>query len=154
MKNKILVITGMFFLFASCTNNSIYRQNKHISETGWHKDSVVQFVANVTDTVNLFDIYITTRNTNDYSLQNLFLFVQTTSPYENFIVDTVNILLADDYGQWTGKSISRIWENNFLLRKNIKFANKGNYKFAINQAMRYDILNGISDVAIHIERAE
>jgi gliding motility-associated lipoprotein GldH len=141
----------MFFLLASCTNNSIYRQNKQISDNGWHKDSIVQFAANITDTVKPFDIYISTRNTNAYPRQNLFLFVKTTSPQGNFVVDTINILLADDYGQWTGKRISRIWENRFLFRKNVKFANKGNYKFAITQGMRYDVLEGISDVAVNIE---
>ena len=154
MKSKIFIIAGIFFLLVSCTDNSIYKQNRRISDDGWHKDSVVQFVAKIADTANYFDIYITIRNKNDYPCQNLFMFVQSISPQGNYIVDTLNFLLADDYGRWAGKSISRIWENDFLFRKNVKFASKGNYTFKISQGMRYDILDGISDVAINIEPAE
>jgi gliding motility-associated lipoprotein GldH len=151
MKSKIVTILCIIILFASCADNSIYRQSKQIADTGWHKDSIVQFVANVADTVNYFDIYINIRNTNEYPRQNLYLFVKSESPLGNFIVDTLNLPLADDYGRWTGKSISRIWENNFLFRKNVKFANKGKYIFDIQQGMRYDMLDGISDVGIEIK---
>ena len=144
----------MFFLFVGCTNNSIYRQSKHIENECWHKDSVVQFVVNIADTVNYFDIYINVRNTNEYPRQNLFLFVQTISPLGISLVDTVNILLADDYGLWTGKNISRIWEKNVLLFGNVKFAKSGDYIFKINQGMRFDLLNGISDVAMNIEHVK
>lgn len=154
MKNKIFIIAVMFFLAVSCTDNSIYRQTKHIADNGWNKDSIVQFNANIDDTVNFFDICINVRNTNDYPLQNLFLFVKTVSPYGNSIVDTLNFLLADDYGRWTGKGISRIWETGFRFRENVKFANKGNYIFKISQGMRYDILHGISDIAVSIEYAQ
>jgi len=154
MKNKILLIAVMVFLFASCTDNSIYKQNKHIENNCWHKDSAVQFVANIDDTVSFFDICINVRNTNDYPYQNLFLFVQTSSPLGISLADTLNVLLADDYGHWTGKSISRIWENNVMLLKNVKFARKGDYIFKINQGMRHDILNGISDIALNIEHAK
>jgi gliding motility-associated lipoprotein GldH len=114
----------------------------------------VQFAANITDTVNFFDIYINIRNTNDYPRQNLFLFVQTTSPHGNSITDTIDICLADNYGRWTGKKISRIWENNVFLLKNVQFADKGNYVFEITQGMRYDILNGISDLGLCIEHTK
>ncbi|MDR1984327.1 MAG: gliding motility lipoprotein GldH [Prevotellaceae bacterium] len=151
MRNKLFAVLSTIILFVSCTDSSIYRQSKQIAAEGWNKDSTVQFIAPIADTINEFDIYIHVRNTNDYPRQNLYLFVKTTSPHGNFIVDTINLLIADDYGQWTGRSISRIWENNFLFRKNVKFANSGKYKFDIQQGMRYDILNGISDVSIEIK---
>ncbi|MDR2652621.1 MAG: gliding motility lipoprotein GldH [Prevotellaceae bacterium] len=154
MKNKLFILACIIILFASCIDNSIYRQSKPIATEGWHKDSIAQFAVPVTDTINEFDISISIRNTNDYPLQNLYLFVKTTSPRGISIADTINLLIADDYGKWTGKSISRIWENNFPYLKNIKFANSGKYIFEIRQGMRYDILNGISDVGIEINRKQ
>lgn len=149
-KTKLFAILCIFIALASCTDTSVYRKGKRIAPEGWGKDSIVQFVAPIVDTINDFDIYINIRNTNDYPLQNLFVFVQTTSPLGNTIVDTLNLPIADDYGRWTGKSVSRIWENDFLYRRNVKFANQGEYTFTIQQGMRNDILNGISDVGIEI----
>jgi gliding motility-associated lipoprotein GldH len=150
MKNKLLALFCLGLLLASCSDNSIYRHNIKISEQGWNKDSVAQFVVPVVDTVEQFDIFITVRNTNDYPRENLYLFVKTLSPQGNFAVDTLNFFLADIYGNWTGKSISRIWDNKFPYRTKVKFAHKGNYTFEIEQAMRYNNLNGISDVGIEI----
>jgi gliding motility-associated lipoprotein GldH len=138
-------------MLVSCNDNNIYRQNKQIDIGGWDKDSTAQFVASVADTLGSFNIYINVRNTNDYPKENLFLFVKTISPQGNFIVDTVNFFLADDYGKWTGKKVSRIWDNKFLFRNNVRFANTGDYTFIIQHGMRYDILDGIGDVGIQIE---
>jgi gliding motility-associated lipoprotein GldH len=154
MKNKLFTFVCIIILFASCIDNSIYRQSKPIAAEGWHKDSAVQFAVPVTDTVTEFDIYINIRNTNDYPFQNLYLFVKATSPHGISIADTINLLIADDYGRWTGKRISRVWENNFLYLRNIKFVNSGKYIFDIQQGMRHDILNGISDVGIEINRSQ
>jgi gliding motility-associated lipoprotein GldH len=151
MKNKLFALTCIVILFASCTDNSIYHQSKTMATAGWHKDSAAQFVVPVADTISEFDIYMHVRNTNDYQLQNLYLFLKTTSPNGISITDTVNLIIADDYGKWTGKSISRIWENKFLYKENIKFANQGNYIFNIQQGMRFDVLKGISDVGIEIK---
>ncbi|MDR3226416.1 MAG: gliding motility lipoprotein GldH [Prevotellaceae bacterium] len=153
-ENKLFAILCILIALASCTDNSIYRKGKRIAPEGWNKDSTVQFVAPIVDTINEFDIYINIRNTNEYPLQNLFVFVQTTSPLGNSVVDTLNLLIADDYGRWTGKSVSRIWENDFLYRRNVKFASRGNYTFTIQQGMRNDILTGISDVSIEIKPVE
>jgi gliding motility-associated lipoprotein GldH len=151
MKNKLFAASYIIILFASCTDNSMFRQSKQIAADGWNKDSIVQFAVLVADTISEFDIYINIRNTNDYPLQNLYLFVKTTSPRGISIADTINLFIADDYGRWTGKSISRIWENNFLYLESVKFANSGKYIFEIQQGMRYDILNGISDTGIEIK---
>ncbi|MDR1199570.1 MAG: gliding motility lipoprotein GldH [Prevotellaceae bacterium] len=154
MKSKLFGVLCTVMLFASCINSSMYQQSKSISDEGWNKDSIIRFVVPVADTVSMFDIYISIRNKNDYPNQNLYLFVKTISPRGIFITDTINFLVADDYGTWTGKSISRIWENNFLFRKNIRFANSGQYIFDIQQGMRYDILSGISDVGIEIKSTD
>jgi gliding motility-associated lipoprotein GldH len=154
MKSKLFGVLCTVTLFVSCINNSMYRQSKSVSEDGWNKDSIIQFLVPVVDTTGKFDIYLSIRNKNDYPHQNLYLFVKTISPRGIFITDTISFLVADDYGTWTGKSISRIWENNFLFRKNIKFANSGQYIFNIQQGMRYDILKGISDVGIEIKSTD
>ncbi|MDR2125897.1 MAG: gliding motility lipoprotein GldH [Prevotellaceae bacterium] len=154
MKNKLIIAASVIILFTSCADNSIYRQSRPIANAGWHKDSAMRFIAPVADTVSEFEIYLHVRNTNDYPFQNLYLFIETTSPRGISVADTVNLLIADDYGRWTGKSISRIWENGFPYLTGIKFANSGNYIFNIRQGMRRDILNGISDVGIEIKYRE
>lgn len=151
-KYLLSVVLGLG-LFA-CGNNSVYEESKQIKNAEWSVDSLAVFSVPVVDTIDFFDVYVSVRNNNDYSESNLYLFIKTTSPQGSYVVDTINLQLADEYGNWLGKRVSRLWDNKFLFRRNVRFANSGNYKFAIQQGMRHNVLEGISDVSVTIEKTK
>lgn len=148
------LIILFILLITSCDPNQVYEENKEISNYSWHKDSVVTFNVNVQDTINPHNIYVNVRNTSQYKMQNLFLFITTTSPNGSELVDTFECYLADDRGKWTGSGWGDIYDNQFLYKQNIRFPISGNYRFEYVQAMRTEKLEYISDIGLRIEKVE
>lgn len=147
---SILFIFGL--LFISCDPNQVYENNIEFSDYTWNKDSVKTFHVEIKDTINAHNIYVNVRNTSKYEMQNLFLFIQTTSPSGMQLKDTFECYLADERGKWTGSGWGDIFENQFVYKKNIRFPVSGIYTFEFIQGMRIDNLKNISDIGLRIEK--
>jgi len=152
-KTSILYLLFVFLLL-SCDPNQVFEQNTNFKDLTWHKDSIVTIKVDIVDTTSAHNIYINVRNTSRYEMQNLFLFVNTTSPNGTVLRDTFECYLADDRGKWTGSGWGDIYENQFLYKKNVRFPISGNYTFKYTQAMRTNELKNISDIGLRIEKVE
>lgn len=139
------------FLF-SCSSNLVFRENKHIAGEGWQPTDSVTFSFTVSDTLQPVDLFFNIRNTTAYSFQNLYFFITTVYPGGDFSRDTAECILAAPDGKWLGKGSGHTRDSKFLFRKAVRFAKPGNYKLIVNQAMRGDLLKGISDVGLIIEK--
>jgi len=76
-------------------------------------------------------------------------------------VDTLQYRMAYPNGEWMGEGIGSIKENLLWYKENFRFAEEGNYKLTIQQAVRKNgqvegdaELLGITDVGFSIERIE
>jgi gliding motility-associated lipoprotein GldH len=154
--NKHIVILFPFLwiaiLVASCNFDSLFEKTQDISKNKWDKNQIVRFDVNVKDTIHGYNIFVNVRNSSDYSYKNLFLFINTTSPNGFTKRDTVELTLADDKGKWLGTGIGGVNNIEKTYKKNVRFPVSGNYKIELFQAMRNDILEGIMDVGIRIEK--
>lgn len=138
----------------SCGHGSIYDRSIEISEKGWHEDSIVVFDdVIISDTISPHNFYINLRHSTDYRYSNFYLFLNTTLPNGRNTRDTIELILADNYGKWFGKGFGHFRENRILVRQNLLFPLKGDYRFTIEQAMREDdhTLEGIRNVGVRIE---
>ena len=122
----------MLLSFSSCSSDKVVFQNyKAFNKNQWYADSVVKFSFLNTDTINQHEIELKIRHTVDYEYRNLFLF------YQNEIkIDTIEVLLADKRGRWYGKGVGDIREVSVIIDR-LKFNNKKEIKYVLEQAMRY-----------------
>jgi gliding motility-associated lipoprotein GldH len=150
--NLIIVLISSFAL-SSCDRNGIYEENINTSNSTWAENNVAKFIAPIADTVSYHNIYINIRNTTDYPNCNLYLFIATTSPAGVTQIDTVEYFLADDQGKWLGKGVGYIRDNQIPYKRNVRFPQKGDYRFEIKQAMRTDSLMGISSIGVRVEKS-
>ena len=160
----IFKIAATFFVIAitfSCGNKVVFSQFERFDEDkGWAKKAQPQFTFDCKDTNQLCDVYINVRNAESYPFRNLFMFLHTTNPKGVVTTDTIECILADDRGKWIGSGMGDLYDNAIIFKKNTRFKQAGNYKFAFEQAMRYgdknviDPLPLIMDVGITIEKAE
>lgn len=142
-------LIGLVLCLSSCAHPEMYYRYHSFEESSWHKDSVVRFDLPVTDTLSSYDVFIEVRNNNKYPYKNLWLFVDFQLPSGETRRDTVEINLADDYGKWYGKGLS-LYELTVPYEQNRQYHHKGSYVYTIQQAMRDDILTGISDIGLKI----
>ncbi|MBP6979243.1 MAG: gliding motility lipoprotein GldH [Lentimicrobiaceae bacterium] len=155
MKHRgyIYLIFGVVALILfSCDRNRVYDQYAFVNPDGWIPRDGKEFPVEITDTVAIYNLYINLRHTNDYPFSNIFFFVQTRFPDGQLYCDTVEYILADPTGKWTGRGLGKIKDHRFTFRKGIHLPRKGTYVFRIEQAMREKQLKGIHDVGLRLER--
>jgi gliding motility-associated lipoprotein GldH len=152
--NKLMVLLLAFTLFylAGCDSRAIYDNNKSIRDNVWNSDQIIRFDVPLEDTVNVYKFYLNLRHTTSYRYANIFLFISTTFPDGTEARDTVECILADPSGKWVGKGISNIRDIQVLLRKGLRFPQKGKYIFEFEQAMREPKLEGVMDIGLRIAR--
>lgn len=151
---SVFLVTSMVLTFYSCDPNQVFERNIQIDDFTWNKDSVIKFEVDISDTINPHNIYVNVRNTSRYKMQNLFLFIKTTSPNGSELRDTFECYLADERGKWTGSGWGDIYDNQFIYKKNVRFPISGIYTFEYAQAMRSNELEYISDIGLKIEKVE
>jgi len=149
-----LVFLFLLLLVSACDPNQVFERNFELPNNVWGKDSSITIDVDIKDTISPHNIYINVRNTSRYEMQNLFLFVNTTSPNGIVLRDTFECYLADARGKWTGSGWGDIYDNQFIYKQNVRFPVSGTYKFEYIQAMRTDKLKFISDIGLRIEKVE
>ncbi len=149
---RLFIVLIIGFLFSGCDTNKVFEDYSPINPDGWHKDSLVVFDVPSEDTIANHNIYINIRNKGNYANSNIWLFLEVNSPGGEILTDTVEFTLAEPSGRWKGSGIGDLYDNQFLYRKNVFFPESGEYRFSLQQGMRSDVLPGINDVGIRIEK--
>lgn len=148
---------GLIFIFTiilfSCDSSRVFEEYVTVKGEHWDRDQIAVFEVPIYDTIHPMNLYINIRNTGNYPYSNLYLFVKITAPNQSLAIDTVECILADKKGKWLGKGIGDLFEIKHLYKKGVKFAQKGNYLFSIEQAMRDEKLCCINDIGVRIEKA-
>jgi len=147
-----LLLPFILIFLGGCEPGVIFDNTKSIKDDVWKSDQTIRFDVTLEDTVNIYKFYLNLRHTTSYRYANIFLFINSTFPDGTQARDTVECILADPSGKWTGKGISDIRDNQVLLRRGLKFSQKGKYIFEFEQAMREPELKGIMDIGLRIVR--
>jgi gliding motility-associated lipoprotein GldH len=148
----MLLLPLIIFFLSGCEQGIIFDNNKSLENDVWKSDQIIRFDVPLEDTVNIYKFYLNLRNSTSYRYANIFLFINSTFPDGTQARDTVECILADPSGRWMGKGISNIKDNQVLLRRGLKFKQKGIYIFEFEQAMREPELKGIMDIGLRIVR--
>jgi len=152
---KILVfpvISLLLISLYSCDPNRVFDEYTDIKNSVWKQKDIIKFNVEIEDTLTPHHFFINVRNTSNYRFSNLYIFLNTEYPNGKISRDTINCLLADDNGKWLGKGLGDIKDNQYLLKKGVRFRQKGTYSFGLEQAMRIDTLQGIKSMGIRIEK--
>lgn len=151
---SLLLFAAAVTLMTSCNSKTIFDHTKTIPDGVWNEYNKLVFEVPVEDTLNTYDFYLNLRHSVDYRYANIYFFIRSEFPGGRKAVDTLDCILADKQGKWYGKGLSDVKDNQILLRRGLRFPEKGTYTFTIEQAMREKDLKGIKDVGIRIIKAE
>jgi gliding motility-associated lipoprotein GldH len=156
---EVLLAVLLVTFLTSCNDNTVYNQYQSIKDNQWHRDSIINFKINSTDTISKNNLYVTLRNNKDYEFSNLFLIVGIKFPNNYQVVDTLEYEMTSPEGRFLGTGITDLKENKLEYKTNVTFSLIGEYNVSVQQAMRKtrDIeglttLNGITDVGLQIEK--
>lgn len=142
----LVLLAGLF----GCDSRRVYEEYHEIPGAVWNRNNVLNFSVNINDTITPDDIIVGLRNKGNYNYSNIFLFITITSPENKSVRDTFECYLADETGKWNGSGLGDIYDNHFVYKKKVVFPKKGRYNFRVEQAMRVEKLEDISDVGLMI----
>ncbi len=151
-KTAIYLLIMILAALYSCDKKRFFDESAKIPANGWHKDSAAVFDVNVTDTLQFYKFFINLRHNDNYRYSNFYLFLNTRVPNNLHTRDTIEMILADFTGKWLGKGFGTLRDHQILIRDNLRFPHKGTYHFTIEQAMREEVLKGIENIGIRVER--
>lgn len=145
----ILVTLSVFY---SCNSQRVFDKYEKIPESEWHKDSLVVFQMPVSGSQQNHNVFIQLRNETTYKYSNLWLFVKIEQLGGQILRDTFEVVIAYPSGRWAGEGFGGLKTVETLYRQNVYFPVPGEYTISLQQGMRDEILTGIHDVGIRIEK--
>ncbi len=153
MKNIYLVLFCALFCIEACDKARLFDENKEIANEQWYYKNHLLFDVNIEDTNKIYNIYVNLRVSNDYKYCNLFMMLHQTSPSKLTQKERKEFILADESGKWLGKGLGDLYDYQIQVYPNIKFHEKGIYRFELEQNMRNDTLLNVKSAGIRIEEA-
>lgn len=148
------LLLGMGLLFTACNNAVVYSKYQTFANNEWSSKEKAVFDLDITDTQCLNNISLMVRHADSYPFSNLIVFVTTSYPDGKVITDTMELVLANQKGEWTGSGVGDIFDYKVPVKKNVRFPLAGKYKFEFVQGMRPDPLPMIMDFGFEIEKVK
>lgn len=152
MFKKLVYIVLVTVLLASCSNDKLYNESVVIPDAKWDMNNIPFFDVTVSDTLSDYAFYLNIRHLENYRYSNLYVFLHTEFPNGNITHDTIECTFARPDGSWMSKGSGTIRAAKILLNSVLRFPLSGIYHFEIEQAMRDEVLNGITDIGLCFEK--
>lgn len=149
--SKFFLIVASALFFVQCDSPHYYQQQAPLNNN-WNKDSAVKLEFTIKDTTANYDLYLLSRNNDEFPFSNLYLFTELTTPKGEKFTDTLQYYLAYQDGEWVGSG-NRLKELYLLYREKIPLKDTGQYKLSVWHGMRENQLIGIEDISLIVDKS-
>lgn len=149
---KCIVLLFIASIVIACDKHTVYHAFQSIPQKGWLRQDTLLFDVIVPDSQTYYKLSIEIRNRNNYPYQNLNLSICYDGPGINKLpTDTLKATLANKEGIWEGDGWGGLYQSTFSIG-HIKIAKSGTYLFKVAYTLPDNILPGINDIGIKLER--
>ncbi len=150
-----LGLAACFGFLASCSaHDNDYSAFSAIDSEGWDYGRTYVYRPAIADSVADGTLRVAVRHTNDYPYRNLWLEVayqvQAPDSTVSFRTDTVNMQLADVYGNWLGSGLGTSFQKADTVSTDFRLIPGAPVR--VHHIMRVDRLEGLEQVGIIFER--
>ncbi|MEI6021157.1 MAG: gliding motility lipoprotein GldH [Bacteroidota bacterium] len=151
---KFICFLAMFALLLSCGKQVVFSKYYTFTDNEWPVKEKAVFDLEINDTQTLNNVSLMVRHADSYPYNNIFLFVKTVYPDGKITNDTMEVILANQKGEWLGSGAGDIFDFKVPIKKNVRFPLAGKYHFEFEQGMRIDPLPLIMDFGFEIEKSK
>ena len=153
LRIRISVIITVACFLSSCGKDIVYSEFQPIQDKLWDKNNEYFFNFEIKDISVPYNVFLQLRNNDMYPYQNIWLLFDESQPTGITTKDTIEYMLADDFGKWKGNGIT-LYQNRIPIKNHYIFPDTGKYTINIRQGMRDDKLKGIENIGVYIEIAK
>lgn len=144
-----LALVACLILVACERDQVVQTTFKEFTSGEWHADSVVQFHYDRSGAPELMELAIHLQHDASYPYANLFLFRKVLIDGDVQFSDTVQITMADAYGNWNGDGIGSVKTLDLPYRKQyLRMEAEGLYTFEFQHGMRDEALSGMRSLGL------
>ncbi len=136
---------------SSCGPNYTWYQRHPIAPEGWAWEDTLHFTFSITDTTQVYDMWLELDHRPDYAYQNLYVKIHTSFPDGTHQSDLLSIEMADKQGRWQGQCQGNWCQLRIPIQQHIFFPQQGTYHVYIEQYMRKNPLSGITQIGMGLE---
>lgn len=143
-----MCLVAISLLAATCTPGGAFDSDfKTIDAEGWTKSSPLVFLQpDSIRGVDAYDIAVSVRHDNYYPYRNLLLIVDYVADGKIVEHDTVNVELCDEYGDWGGSGLGKLFQKQMLIKEREPV---GRYdKIVVWHNMRVSKVTNVTDVGL------
>lgn len=149
---KCIILLFIASALVACDKHTVYHTFQSIPQKGWLRQDTLLFDVIVPDSQTYYKLSVEIRNRNNYPYQNLSLSICYDGPGINKLsADTLKATLANKEGIWQGDGWGGLYQSTFSIGS-IKIAKSGAYLFKVAYTLPDEILAGINDIGIKLER--
>lgn len=145
-----LVFIGLSL--ASCNDKVLFEEQKEIPGGVWMYRDSLDFRFTVTDTAELYNMYVDFEHADTFPNQNVYLRLYTKFPDGKRLSRARSFDLFNAQGESAGQCSGNKCRVHSLLQDNAYFNRPGEYVITLEQYMRRDSLAGVKKVGLVIEK--
>ena len=147
-------------LLGACDPNRVYEDNVDLKSPAgdpyvWDVQQRPAFTFNIADTTARYNVYFNVRNASGYGFHNLYIKHTLTGPTGRLVGPPLLHqlqLMNPKTGEPLGAGAGDIFDHQFLALRRVHFTRPGAYKLTLEQYMRQNLLPGIMDVGVRVEK--
>lgn len=152
-KISFLFVVLLAIVLASCQDQSaIVDTNIELDKHNWSYTEKVKIPLSIESADIPYNLYLNLRHTSDYKYSNIFLLIHITGPDGKKSTERREFKLALPDGEWLGSGSGNLYSYQILFKEDFKFPLKGKYIIELEQNMRDNPLDHITDAGIRVER--
>ena len=144
-----VVVAAAMLIMAGCERKPVLTHSrfKHLPEAGWHKSLPLSFKPEYDDSTRAYDLALALRHDNSYPYRNLSLVMDVITADSSVNRQTVDIALADEYGNWLGGGFGALYQQVLTIARGVK-PDEANTVVVWQEMEGCDTLRGLTDVGI------
>jgi gliding motility-associated lipoprotein GldH len=153
VKISIFFILLYAILPVSCQNQlAIVDTNIELDKNNWSYSERVKIPFTIEQVDIPYNMFLNLRHTSNYKYSNIFLLIHIIDPNGKITTERKEFKLALPDGEWLGSGSGNLYSYQILFKENFKFPLKGKYVIELEQNMRDNPLDYITDAGVRVEK--
>ena len=138
----------------SCQDTlTIADTNVEFENRNWSYSEKIRIPVKIEATDISYNLYLNLRHSAGYKYSNIFIIIHIIDPDGKKFSERREFKLALADGEWLGSGSGNMYSYQIKFKENYKFPAKGTYIFELEQNMRDNPLDHVSDAGIRVEKA-